>query len=192
MRFVPFFPVILLAVPGMVSGGEKKADALPGVKVHLELVPVSGEARVVLRCTVKNATDKNIEVPLHYDGKVVRLNGQGKGQRWEMSLFPPKNPIKGAWTQLKPGEDVRPFEFSSRQLWFDSLQPPFKPTELGWRWDWKARPGPPPTPFHDSQRTGNLLPEATFWVTLDVQGQQVQSNKLRLKLRLSVEVEEGK
>lgn len=171
--------LVFIIAPLMACADVPKAKADVSLSLKLEN---DQTGKQIFRCYFKNTGNQPIEIPDGY-GKNITLLGQGKGQRWESRLSPPRNQISKKTVMAQPGQNHVLFELSVEEILFGGgvLAAP----KDRWTWDWSARPQGPRTPFHADGRDPSLLPAAEFWVELRIGDVRMTSDALTMKLKLA-------
>lgn len=161
---------VLLLLPTRSSAGEPKLEVRLELSVK-EFDPAE-PGKAVLKCIVKNASKENVILTSAREDKSglqLTLFGKGKSSRFELR-HSESAPIK---VEVPAGAEKVVHEWPLAVL-LDAKK--------GGRWDWMARPAPPPSPIHLLRGKG-LETEASFWVTIGRDKGVVGSSKVVLKVK---------
>jgi len=179
----------LALLTSAAGAAEKPQDDGPKVTVKLSISVKQYDpgkpSKGVVRCSVVNRSDETIEVALGLEERKNRLFAHGERQRWPLALRPRKLlKEKPTRASVKPKAEQAVFELSLDEILFQGMEgDPRRSRDRKWAWDWIARPEPPASPIHRWRQEG-FVDQATFWAQVTVDGRDVSSEKVTLKIEL--------
>jgi hypothetical protein len=161
---------------------------LPGVVVKLTIsvdeYDPETPSKGIVKCVVVNGGDKPVEVTLGYDGRanLLRAGAAVRG----LTLYPAGRPKPGQKAEraepktakVEPQAEQTVFELNLDEI----LTSRSARGERAWRWDWTARPAPPPSPIHRVNRLG-FVRLADFLAEVSIASTPHVSNRVTLKIK---------
>jgi hypothetical protein len=174
----------------------KESNVSVAISFSVEEYDPSTPTKAVMKCLVRNDTDEAVQVPVGYDGKMVRLESAWDKKGTQPSFLgyanedpyakKEKNDVR--LVRLEPGKEQVVFEFPLDDL---LVRGTVKDGSLVWVWpDWILHPGPPRSPIFRRSSPWNgqfdsreFVAEATFAVRLKLGGQTVNSSDAHLKVK---------
>jgi hypothetical protein len=139
--------MVPLAAAGETTGPDKKASAPP--KTIQVILSCSAERLDPLKpgdhhlkCTVRNLSDRPIDVPVFYSGGYDADLKLRAAARWELTLVKWAGLKKDQKKTLAPGKEMVVFQDTLRNLFLldvkDAKSLTLKPREERYYWSWSA------------------------------------------------------
>jgi hypothetical protein len=154
--------------PGAGAGIPAPTVTLEATRAHYDAERPS-TAR--LKCMLRNATKEAVDVPVGYDGRLVRLHSalmtlELARRRGDARGAPPGTAIR--LVRVPPGGEAVVFDFA-----LDAILLKEDKANEPWRWEWPRRSAPPRSPLRP--RAG-IAEQLMFPVEVMLGKQRVVSN----------------